>query len=131
MPEQISGGMGFGAIRLNGQIVHFQGLHDVYTVNAISTSDTITLADKADVVNPVYDDLVGFKDAFEISAVQAAAIEVLSSEGVTYAIIDEVGIHDTLTSGAVQAESMRVIDSEGATYETTETVAFADTAAKS
>ena len=95
MPEQISGGMGFGAIRLNGQVVHFQGLHDVYTVNAISTSDTITLADKADVVNPVYDDLVGFKDAFEISAVQAAAIEVLSSEGATYETTETVAFTDT------------------------------------
>ena len=95
MPEQISGGMGFGSIRLNGQIVHFQGLHDVYTVNAISTSDTITLADKADVVNPVYDDLVGFKDAFEISAVQAAAIEVLASEGTNYDTTDTVTLSDT------------------------------------
>lgn len=133
MPEQISGGMGFGSIRLNGQIVHFQGLHDVYSVNPIGASDTITVGDQAAAHNAgaLYVEAVTILDRFNEASIQAEAIEVLSSEGVTYAIIDEVGIHDTLTSGAVQAESMRVIDSEGATYETTETVAFADTAAKS
>lgn len=103
MPEQISGGMGFGAIRLNGQIVHFQGLHDVYSVNPIGASDTITVGDKASVrnLNPQFVDGVRLRDLFTESEIQAEAIEVLS-----------------------------MLSSEGVSYETTETVAFADTAAK-
>ena len=95
MPEQISGGMGFGAIRLNGQVVHFQGLHDVYSVNPIGTSETISVSDTATVVNlnPVYD-LVRFHDGYSESGVQAEAIEVLSSEGVTYATTDTITLTD-------------------------------------
>ena len=96
MPEQISGGMGFGAIRLNGQVVHFQGLHDVYSVNPIGASDTITVGDQAAAHNAgaLYVEAVTILDRFNEASIQAEAIEVLSSEGVTYATTDTITLTD-------------------------------------
>ena len=102
MPEQISGGMGFGGIRLNGQIIHYQGLHDVYAVHAIGTSDTITVGDQAEVrnLNTLHYELVTIEDKASWNSnasTFAEAIEVLTSEGTAYATTETVTFVDTAT----------------------------------
>lgn len=81
-------------MRLNGQVVHYKGLHDTYDVAPIAFTDSMTVADVAKVINPLYVDVMAFKDGYSELQVQAEAIEVLSTEGVQYATTDTITFAD-------------------------------------
>ena len=83
-------------MRLNGQVVHYKGLHDTYDVAPIAFTDSMTVSDVAKVINlnPLYVDVMAFKDGYSELQVQAEAIEVLSTEGVQYATTDTIAITD-------------------------------------
>ena len=120
-------------MRLNGQVVHYKGLHDTYDVAPIAFTDSMTVADVAKVINlnPLYVDVMAFKDGYSEFQVQAETIEVLSTEGVQYATTDSLGIHDLFSESVIQAEAIEVLSNEGVQYATTDTITFADAAAKS
>lgn len=81
-------------MRLNGQVVHYKGLHDTYDVAPIAFTDSMTVSDVAKVINPLYVDVMAFKDGYSELQVQAEAIEVLSTEGVQYATTDTITFAD-------------------------------------
>ena len=83
-------------MRLNGQVVHYKGLHDTYDVAPIAFTDSMTVSDVAKVINlnPLYVDVMAFKDGYSELQVQAEAIEVLSTEGVQYATTDIITFAD-------------------------------------
>ena len=93
MPEMITGGAGFGAFRLNGQVVHYQGLRDSYSVVLAKYQDAFSLRDAFGLVVH-YFDRVSVGDGFAESAIQAEAVEVLSSEEGQYAYADTITIAD-------------------------------------
>ena len=94
MPELITGGAGFGAFRMNGQVVHYQGLRDTQSVVMPGTSDSFPVSDSASVgLYPTYVDAMSFSDVMEISVVQA--IEVLSTNGGLYYETESIGFTDT------------------------------------
>ena len=93
MPEMITGGAGFGAFRLNGQVVHYQGLRDSYSVVLAKYQDAFSLKDAFE-DNSLVVDRVSVGDGFAESAIQAEAVEVLSSEEGQYAYADTITIAD-------------------------------------
>lgn len=93
MPEIISGGMGFGGMRLNGQIIHYQGLRDTQSVVMPGTSDSFPVSDSATVLS-AYVDAMSFSDVMGISVVQAEAVEVLSTNGGLYHETDSISFTD-------------------------------------
>ena len=96
MPEMITGGAGFGAFRLNGQVVHYQGLRDSYSTVLAKYQDAFSLRDAFEGNSLVvhYFDRVSVGDGFAESAIQAEAVEVLSSEEGQYAYADTITIAD-------------------------------------
>ena len=99
MPEMITGGAGFGAFRLNGQVVHYQGLRDSYSVVLAKYQDAFSLRDAFEGNSLVvhYFDRVSVGDGLAESAIQAEAVEVLSlesSEEGQYAYADTITIAD-------------------------------------
>lgn len=95
MSEVFTSGGGFGAMRLNGQVVHYKGLHDSYSVVTPGYVDGFTVSDAANQVIFTFVDTTDLTDAMIQNAIQAEAIEALSSEGGIYAYEDAITLTDS------------------------------------
>ncbi len=95
MPEIISGGMGFGGMRLNGQIIHYKGLRDTQSVIMPGLTDVFAITDENTVSIPAFLDSAHFMDIPEADSIQAQAVEVLATTGGIYSEVESIAFSDS------------------------------------